>query len=322
MLRLTILLILTSLVLGACSPADVLTPTVSPTPRMGELTPYTPPAASQTATPASGATPTPLPSGTPTPINHIIQEGEDMFGLAYRYGLPLDALMTANPTINPRAMRVGSVMVIPYSDRPTPTSQNPSPTPLPVEVGQPACFHAQDGSLTCLLPVFNGTGSAVENLTGSVRLRVQPGGEIQEVTAYPGINRLAAGTSLPLVAYLAAPAPQDVQASGELITALPVAEDDPRYLDASLSETSVQIGADGLSAAVSGQVVLDGSANQAAETVWVLAVAYNAAGQMVGVRRWENSAALEAGQTMDFELEVYSLGDAITRVETLVEARP
>ncbi len=245
-----------------------------------------------------------------------------MFGLAYRYGLPLDALMTANPTINPRAMRVGSVMIIPYSDRPTPTSQNPTPTPLPVEVGQPACYPGQDGSLTCLLPVRNATGAAVENLTGRLRLRVQPGGDIQEVTAFPGLNRLAAGSGLPLVAYLPPPAPQSVQVSGELVTALPVADDSARYLAPGLRDVKVKISPDGLSAQVDGQVGLDASDSPPAKTVWVLAVAYDAGGQMVGVRRWENSAALESGKTLQFQVQVYSLAGAIARVETLVEARP
>jgi len=311
-----------SLGLGACAPVQVPAPNASPTLRSGLLTPFTAPIASQTPTPGQAVTPTPLPSATPTPISHIIREGEDMFGLAYRYGLPLDALMTANPTINPRAMRVGSVMIIPYSDRPTPTSQNPTPTPLPVEVGQPACYPAQDGSLTCLLPVRNATGEAVENLTGRLRLRLQPGGEIQEVTAFPGLNRLAAGSSLPLVAYLPAPAPQSVQVNGELVTALPVAEDGARYLAASLHDVQVKITPDGLSAQLEGQVGLDGSDSPTAKTVWVLAVAYNGGGQMVGVRRWENPGALEAGKMLDFQVQVYSLAGAITRVEMLVEARP
>jgi hypothetical protein len=51
-------------------------------------------------------------------------------------------------------------------------------------------------------------------------------------------------------------------------------------------------------------------------------VAYDAAGRMIGVRRWENSEPLGAGGAMDWTLSVYSLQGAITRVEVFVEARP
>ncbi len=321
MFRRSVRILLLCIAVSACSPAVRLTPSPSPSPRSGLLTPYTPPAASRTPTPDANITPSPLPSATPTPISHIIREGEDMFGLAYQYGLPLDALMTANPTINPRAMRVGSVMIIPYSDRPTPTSLNPTPTPLPVEAGRPACFHAQDDSLTCFLPVTNHTGSAVENLTGRLRLRIQPGGEIREVTAFPGLNRLELGASLPLVAYLPAPAPLDFEVSGELVTALPVAEDSQRYLQVDVKQPRVDISADGLSAQVGGRVALAGAGRPAA-SVWLLAVAYDAAGNMVGVRRWENPAGLAPGDEVEYDLQVYSLAGAIKRVETLLEARP
>jgi hypothetical protein len=308
--------------LSACVPQVTLPLTATPTSWAGQLTPYRGPGPSQTPTPLAESTVTPLPSATPTPQTHVVQAGEDMFGLAYRYGLSLDALMTANPTINPRAMSVGSVLVIPYGGRPTPTAQNPTPTPLPLEVGQPACYSAKDGSLTCLIPVFNGTGAAVENLSGRLRLQIEPEGELRELPAYPALNRLPAGESLPLVADLPAPAPQVGEASAELDTALPVAEGDARYLPVQLAGEQVAIAADGLSATVSGQVSLADDVAQPAQTVWALAVAYDAGGHMVGVRRWENSASLTAGQAMDFSLTVYSLEGVIARVDTLLEARP
>jgi LysM repeat protein len=323
----TILVICIALILAACSaaPTAVLPPLASATAGgrlpSSELTPYTPPAPGQTQTSGDHSTPAPLPTLTPTPMTHIIKEGEDMFGLAYRYGVGLDVLMTANPSVNPRAMTVGGVLIIPAGNKPTATAVNPSPTPLSVQVGQPFCFRGLDAGLTCLVPVSNDTGEAVENLSGRVRLLVQPSGEMIELPAFPVLNLLPSGSSQPLVAYLAAPAPEEFQAGAELLTALPLAGGDARYLPAGLEGVKVQIAPDGLSAQVGGSVTLEGSAGEA-KTMWVAGVAYDAAGRMIGVRRWENSEPLGAGGAMDWTLSVYSLQGAITRVEVFVEARP
>ena len=50
--------------------------------------------------------------------------------------------------------------------------------------------------------------------------------------------------------------------------------------------------------------------------VWVLAMAYDAEGNVVGVRRWEG-----LGETQ-FDFWVFSLGPEIAEVKLLVEARP
>jgi hypothetical protein len=77
----------------------------------------------------------------------------------------------------------------------------------------------------------------------------------------------------------------------------------------------------GLLADVSGQVSLP-AGSQAATLVWVVAVAYDAQGWVVGVRRWENTAPLQPGESLTFQLQVASLGAPIAEVHFLVEARP
>ena len=320
MRRMIALFISLALILAGCASPEATVTTASATPRAGQLTPFTPLAPSQTLPAQGNTTPTPLPSLTPTPLTHVVSSGEDLFGIAYRYGVTLEILLTANPTVNPRAMSVGTVLIVPSGSRPTPTVQNPSPTPLPVTLGQADCFRALDGSLTCLAGVSNTTGAAVENLSGVVRLLVQPGGEILELPAYPLLNLLQPGASLPLVAYLNAPAPEEFEAGVELQTGLPLPEGDTRYLPAELEGVNVEIAPDGLSAVVEGSVALEGSEGEAG-TVWVAAVAYAADGKMVGVRRWENASPLAAGSSLPFNLAVYSLGGEIDRVDLLVEAR-
>jgi len=43
---------------------------------------------------------------------------------------------------------------------------------------------------------------------------------------------------------------------------------------------------------------------------------------VIGVRRWESTAALNAGATIAFNFQVSSVGPGIARVEFLAEARP
>ncbi|GAP07716.1 protein containing LysM domain [Anaerolinea thermolimosa] len=305
--------------LAACAPVKTLAPVTSPTLRSGELTPFTPPARI-TPSAASPSTPTPLPSLTPTPLTHIVREGEDMFGIALQYGLPLDALMTANPTVNPRAMSVGMRLLVPAGERPTPTVANPTPTPLPVRAGAPVCYPRLDSSLMCLVVISNATTTAVENLSGVFRLRMNDGNML-DAPAVPLLNLLSPGNGLPLTVVILPPAPQHFELGFELTSALPVPEPNTRYLDAHIEGLEIGVAPDGLSASVKGEVVMP-PAGASAQTVWVGLVALNVQGRPVGVRRWESPQPLPSGQRMAFSAMIYSLGEAIEKVEALVEARP
>jgi hypothetical protein len=66
--------------------------------------------------------------------------------------------------------------------------------------------------------------------------------------------------------------------------------------------------------------VLNGSSP--ANTLWILAAAYDPDGNVVGVRRWESDAVLKADAPVLFDFPISSLGPGITRVELLAEARP
>ena len=84
---------------------------------------------------------------------------------------------------------------------------------------------------------------------------------------------------------------------------------------------SVDIHPDGLQADVQGSVLLP-AGMRPANVVWVAVVAYDAAGQVVGVRKWEAANPLPPGGNLPFTASVYSLGPAITRIDAVVEARP
>jgi len=95
---------------------------------------------------------------------------------------------------------------------------------------------------------------------------------------------------------------------------------DTRYLPVIPENTLVRVEASGQMAQVTGRVILTGAGT--ANTLWVLATSYDAAGSVVGVRRWESASALTATAPISFDFLVYSVGPGIDRVEFLAEARP
>jgi hypothetical protein len=130
---------------------------------------------------------------------------------------------------------------------------------------------------------------------------------------------------MPLAVRFRAPVPASIQASAELLTAFPQGAEvsESRYLTAHLTGVKVTIMGDGLSANVAGTISLDKGSDQAKQ-VWVLTIAYDGSGLIVGLRRWEMAAGqvLKAEQQKKFDLSVYSAAGKIERVESIVEARP
>jgi LysM repeat protein len=311
-----------TLLLAACVPQVVeITATPRPT-RPGGLTPYTDPTVTATPSPGQPDTPTPLPSATPTPRSHTVRKGEDMFGIALRYGVPLDELMAANPEIDPRWMSVGAVLVIPAAQHtPTPDPSNPpQPTPVGLEVQPPDCYPSGEGGLWCFVRAENPQGFSVEGVAVNLRLLDRESGQILEQSAYPPLNLLPPGGFLPLAAYFPPPAPRSFDATAELISALPVPPESGRYLEVTPEDVRVEIDEDGLSARVSGTLRLAGG-EVPAQKVYAVAAAFDAAGRIVGLRRWEG-AELAAGESQPFELLVFTAGPLIASVTVLAEGIP
>ncbi len=309
--------------LAGCSPETpipqaALTP--SPSPQPGALTPYLTATASSTPTPPDPATATPLPSPTATLQTHLIKAGEDLGGVAYRFHVSVQALLDANPGLDPYLLKVGSPINIPASSL-QPTSAAPSPTPVAVKLKAVNCARTKDGGAWCFVLLRNREQTAVEGVSALVRIADQDGANQRSQVAFAPLDLLPAGATLPLVVYFEPPVPLDLQAAAELLTALPVPDDSDRYLPVQITAQQVHIADGGLSASVSGKLALAAQQGKAS-AVWVAATAYDADGQVLGVRRWENEKPLRAGQEQTFNLQVYSTGAEISRVDLLAQARP
>jgi len=126
---------------------------------------------------------------------------------------------------------------------------------------------------------------------------------------------------LPMAVFFPPNIPLDVKPQVQVLTAIRLLPNDARYIPATINNTLVQVDADGHSAQVSGQV-LSQSQTSVTNQVWVAGTAYDEAGRVIGVRRWESSGSLSAGGSLSFEFLISSIGGKIARVEFAVEARP
>lgn len=250
-----------------------------------------------------------------------------MYSIAFLYGISPQQLMTANPDVNPRAMIVGTELLVPVTPTPpqaaptpTPTvALSPTPTPRYCTLHTPDCYSDALGGLWCFVLIENSEDGALENVSALITLGEGDSAR-QEISIMP-LNLLPAGKALPLVAYFQPPVTEDTPVSAEVDFLLPVMADDQRYLSVDILETSVGKNQDGRVATVSGTLSL--SANQPdAEYVWISLTAFDAAGKIVAVRRWEQAAGMAAGSALSFTTTLYSLADAIDRVDLIVEAQP
>jgi LysM repeat protein len=272
-------------------------------------------------TPSGLGTPTPLPSSTPTPRFHTIGRGDTFSGIAFKYGVSIQALQTANPLVDPYVLSVGTIVAIPPAEPQVyGTPVIPSPTPISLQLGQPRCYADASGGLWCFALVTNTQEIMVENITGFIRL-ADESGQVYDMQAYLPLDSLPAGASLPLAAFLPEPGIEPARVEAAINIALPVSQPENRFLAVIFDEQDIRISPDGNSAFISGEVRLNDPSLEAKQ-VKVVAVAYDSEGVLTGVRVWESKIPLIPGQRLPFSFRVYRSGGEISRVELVIEARP
>lgn len=310
------ILLLFALLLTACAPQAA---SQTPTPP-GTLLPYFTRTPSATPGQPDGLAvefETPLPS--PTPFVYEVQAGDTMGSIALQFRVTVDQLVAANPDVSPNSMSIGTVLRIP-SDPDNPTGA-PTSTPVPAPVKQIECYPTADQGMWCFVLVHNDTSNVLENLSAQVTLVDVDDKTLASALAISPLNILPVDASLPLMIYFRPVIPADARPQAQVLSGIHLEPDDERYLPATLHNTLALVDSSGRSALVSGTVRLPEDI-PLAKLVWVAAVAYDDSGRVVGVRRWESTAGLAPGGSLQFSFEVSSLGGEIERVEFVVEARP
>ena len=318
-------LLLAGIALSACAPVPIpLTATPSPT-LDGTLRPYPTATATHTPLPTGYLSPTPSPTvtPTPTPVYYDVLEGDDMYSIGWRFKVSPAAIMTANPDVNPRAMGVGTSLLIPITPMPdtTPTPMvelSPTATLVFANIQPPDCYPDALGGLWCFVLVVNDQDEAVENVSGVVTLRYSE--EVRRESAIMPLNLLPAGAALPLIAYFQPPIPESYTVTARVDFTLPVMPNDQRYLPIAIEAQEVSFSAEGRIAAVSGALTLPARQPQT-RYVWLNATAFDQEGRVVAVRRWDSPDQLFPGGRIPFATFLYSLAGPIDRIDLLVEAQ-
>jgi LysM repeat protein len=309
----TLLLSSFFLLITSCIPQGIAS-----TPLPSTLLPFATSTRRPTQTPLGlVAAETPLPS--PTPFTYTVQQGDTISSIALQFGVSMDDLQAANPEISPNTMSIGQVIRIPSN--PENPSGEPTPTPAPFTIQQIECYPTADGGMWCFVLAHNDFPDFLENVSAQVTLVDSHDTVLASQTAFLPLNILPPNTSLPLTVFFPPQVPFDAQPQVQVLTAIRLLPNDERYPPATVNNTLVQVGGEGRSARLSGWASLPEEA-QAASQVWVAATAYDEAGRVVGVRRWEWSAGLAPGGSLPFEFMLSSAGGRIARVEFAVEARP
>lgn len=308
-----LLLTVSFLFLTACAPQ--LTPSGS---QSGDLVPYLTATQSPLQTPEGlVVAETPLPS--PTPFTYTVKSGDSFSSIALQFGVSMDDLQLANPEISPNAMSIGQVIKIPSN--PDNPSGEPTPTPAAFTVEQIECYPSADQGMWCFVLVHNDFSDYLENVSAQVTLIDADNEILGSQTALLPLNILPPNTSLPLAVFFSPVVPFDAKPQVQILTAIRLLPGDQRYIAVTINNTLVQVNADGHSARVSGWVVSQDNARDARQ-VWVSGTAYDVAGRVVGIRRWEWDNGLAAGGSIPFDFMLSSIGGKIDRVEFAVEARP
>jgi hypothetical protein len=282
--------------------------------------------------PYSTGTPVPLPTlagdlvvtvppaaPSPTPAAYSVKAGDTLGQIAEQFHVSVDLLLQANPGLDPNAMPIGKELRIPAPSGSVPAEA--TPTPVAVTVQQAACHFIADGSIWCFVLVRNDTDSTVENISATVRLLGPTDESVAEVSTVLPLDVLPPGDALPLAAYFPSGLTAPLRPQIQILTANYILPNDARYLPAEIGNAAATVSWSGLSATVTGDVLLTADASPA-KRVWVVGVAYDRLGQVIGLRRWESQDALQPGSKLPFEFLLSSVAGRIDRVEYAVEARP
>ncbi len=281
---------------AACAPAASAPETAPPPWQQWTPQPYA------TRTPAAAPRPPAAieAAAAPTPTPHLyqVQEGDTLVGIASRFGLSLDALLLANPTVSAAALQPGDVLQLPAAEDALLLPQADG-----VEVTQAVCYPQTPTTSTCLFLVANRGEQPVEDVMVQLALTL-PNGERTTVQAFLLLDALFPGQQAPGAVHLDGRW-ETAAIRARVQTALPFAYSGGRYAAARVQ----QLQAEGQGAFLQ----VDGLASPPFaegqwQTVQVALSVFDASGRLVGVRRVDLPVEQGEGGAQPFSVQVFSFG--------------
>ena len=184
---------------------------------------------------------------TPTVFLYTVVSGDTLEAIATRHGITLDALLAANPGLQPTVLGVGTQLIIPPG---TDQESDAVPSPVPVLVMQAKCWDELSGGVWCFALLQNPYAESLENISVQLTLVEENGDEIASQVAYAPLDILPAGEAMPVGVHF--PAPVDIQSVPrvDMLTAIRMFPGDARYLPVMLENILISLNAGGHSAQV------------------------------------------------------------------------
>lgn len=280
-----------------------------------QLTPYfTATGGAATLPPAATAVAeTAVPTPVPTPQIHIVGLGETITSIAIQYGVSIDALLQANPEIDPRVMIVGDEVRVPAKDTADHTGKLDSVTDQ-ILFGPAYCTQS-GGGLWCSVMMENASQFSLAFPVVSFAF-IDVSGTLMEETRAPGVlQKFAAGMKMPAVIFLDE-VPEGYTFVETSLFSISDSSDPANVISVNVENESVSIS--GMSAVISGEMLAAGENADDRADVRLVAAALNESGVVIGVRRKDLTVALN--ERFDFTVTVYSTGGNIEEVILFKEA--
>ena len=316
--RLGFVFLLIFIGLTACATAGATT--TEPPTEAAKLTPYHTATATPTVTPTPEglSTATLSPTITPTPHIYEVYANDTMIGIANYFGITLEELQAANPAVQPAYLTVGMELVIPPAKATTEVVSVATSAPFDINLISTICARSLTGGFHCYALAQNAGSVPLENLSAEITLSDPAKGETISRQARLPLSRLAPGASLPFYVYFTPPVFENPGVTAAILSVTEANVDEGTVFPLEVETSVVSISVDGASAQVSGRAVApEGSA---VNRITLAAVAYDAAGNVVGLRQITRDQGWGDEGSLDFEMAVYSSGGVIDRVEVWAEA--
>lgn len=261
----------------------------------------------------------PSPGPSPTPFVHIVQKDDTLLGIAILYGVSLEEILAANPDINPRILSIDQEIVIPSLEGDVPGGLIPTATPIPLQFAQVQCYPTITQHSWCISSVVNNDEVWLEGVSAIITIFNLEGEQIDAEIAYAPLNLLPPGFAMPLGVKFSQPVDLAIASTNTSFLTQTVED---RYV---MMNIGWEINADQSSdqgTYVSGSVEVSPDNEFGVDEVNLLVTAFDVNGNVVGYRKWERIERVAVGEMFEFDIEVFSLGPPIARVEVLAEAFP
>jgi len=312
-LRLSVFLLLFTLV--ACSSVErEHTPLQTATLR--SFSAYTP-----SSKPVISLTPigTPFSVGsTPTPFVHIIQQGETLLEIAFRYGVQFDDIVLVNPEIDPNLLRIGEEIRIPGPGGEPVDILLPTPTPIPVHIKPLDCYESPSVTFVCMISIINTAEFVVGGVSAQIALYDRDGQILDNQIVYALLNNIPIGQEIPLVAIF------DRRPSGysgfhvELLSAVQVPDPLDGLPAIDVLETRTIYQAENRLVEVSGRLSITSYEGDEL-LVRIVGVALDAKGEPIGMNVWEERVYSANNEDIEYRISIFSLGPEIADISILPE---